>query len=97
MLPLFDAVIEDEATLPVRRLSDRFFWHCPHCGGELSQPVEEEPIAEVYADPSCCFCRAEFAGMAFHDWRRLPMETRLATKPDADWRSKRSNPKMATQ
>lgn len=87
MLPLFDQ-IEDSA-IRVRHVGDRFFYECPHCGGEVSQGEDDEPIERLRADPACCFCRAEFAGIPFGLWVRFPMETKATHRPPGDWRSTR--------
>jgi hypothetical protein len=84
-LPLFTDAPEPGA-IEIRREGDRLFYACPHCGGEMSsQDVDEESLAELRADPACCFCRAAFAGLPFQVWRRLPLEVRRTHRPPAGW------------
>lgn len=87
-LPLFDSV-PLPAGVVIRRVEDRFVYECPHCGGEMSQAVSEEPLRELEADPACCFCRAEFAGLSFQAWRTLPMAVKRTHIPPAGWRAER--------
>ena len=61
-------------------------WKCPHCDG--STVAEGETLDQVASDPACALCRAEFAGLRFVEWRRLPQEEKDASKPPVGWRSR---------
>jgi len=94
-LSLFDTVPDIGARLDVsevRRVERwghaELAWTCPHCGGELEGGRGETPETAA-ADPACALCRAEYRGMAFRDWRRIPLATRMADRPPAGWRSAR--------
>ena len=87
-LPLF-ADAPEPGGIEIRQQGDRLFYACPHCGGEMSQDVDEEPLAELRADPSCCLCRAEFVGHPFTTWRTLPLSVKRTHRPPPDWVSRR--------
>ena len=82
------ALFQDGPPFVRRRDEDGLLaWRCPHCTGEtVGEPEETETSAT--ADPACCLCRAEHAGLSFRDWRALPEEVRRqAPAPPAGWRS----------
>lgn len=89
-MPLFEQV-EQAAVAPavrMQRAGDGWLYWCPHCGRE-TYAVRAQ--TDIESNPSCAHCRAESKGMSFSEWRRLPMEERLATRPAESFRSQRPN------
>lgn len=93
-LPLLERMECAAAGLPDLRINEAgegFIYRCPHCDREVYS--ERETRQQIIADPSCCYCRAESRGLPFSEWRRLPMEERLATRPPGEFRSTRNREK----
>ncbi len=61
-------------------------WCCPHCGGSVYG--RDETLESITTDPACALCRAEFRGLPFLEWRKLPQPDKEQLRPPDGWRSR---------